>query len=84
MNMGHMYFSRRAALARMQASVNHRIHRVPPFSPDPSKLDPDTAALYQQLLKDYGPYANMLGAFLPRPPALRHLFSYLVASRRMA
>ncbi|WZB77422.1 hypothetical protein WJ972_20120 [Achromobacter insuavis] len=34
------------------------------LSPDPSKLDPDTAALYQQLLKDYGPYANMLGAFL--------------------
>ncbi|MCV6904086.1 MAG: carboxymuconolactone decarboxylase family protein [Achromobacter xylosoxidans] len=52
--------------------------------PDPRQLDPDTAALYQQLLKDYGPYANMLGAFLPRPPALKHLFSYLVASKKDA
>jgi len=50
--------------------------------PDPSQLDPATAALYQQLLQDYGPYANMLGAFLPRPPALQHIFSYLVASKR--
>ena len=49
---------------------------------DSTKLDPQTAALYQQLLQDYGPYANMLSAFLPRPPALQHLFSYLVASKQ--
>ncbi|SUV69872.1 uncharacterized peroxidase-related enzyme [Bordetella avium] len=56
---------------------------VPRLSvPDLSKLDPETVFLYQQLLRDYGPYGNMLSAFLPRPPALKHLFSYLVESKK--
>ncbi|MCD0503209.1 carboxymuconolactone decarboxylase family protein [Bordetella petrii] len=58
---------------------------MPRISPqDPSTLDPATVSLYNQLLQDYGPYSNMLGAFLPRPPALKHLFSYLVESRQDA
>lgn len=51
-------------------------------APDLHALDPDTRTLYDQLLQDYGPYSQMLSAFLPRPPALKHLFSYLVASRQ--
>ncbi|KAF1042764.1 carboxymuconolactone decarboxylase family protein [Xylophilus sp.] len=54
--------------------------RLAPF--DPSRLAPDTAALFDRLLKDYGPYANLLCAFAPRPPALEHLFSYLVQSKK--
>ncbi|MBO9352683.1 hypothetical protein GG851_01665 [Bordetella petrii] len=49
---------------------------------DPATLDPATAALLDGLLTEYGPYANMLNAFAPRPPALKHLFSYLVQSRK--
>ena len=43
--------------------------RLSPF--DPAKLDPATQTLFNQLLQDYGPYANMLSAFAPRPPSFR-------------
>lgn len=51
---------------------------------DPQSLAPDTRATYDQLLDSYGPYANLLGAFANRPPALEHLFGYLVASKKEA
>ncbi|WP_342065574.1 carboxymuconolactone decarboxylase family protein [Achromobacter kerstersii] len=55
---------------------------MPRLSPlNPATLDSNTATLFNQLLQDYGPYANMLSAFAPRPPALKHFFSYLVQSR---
>lgn len=47
-------------------------------------LAPDTAETFERLLKDYGPYASLLGAFAHRPPALEHLFGYLVQSKKDA
>lgn len=51
---------------------------------DLQALDIGTRATYEQLLDSYGPYANLLGAFANRPPALEHLFGYLVASKKDA
>ncbi len=51
---------------------------------DRSTLEPSTVATLDRLLQDYGPYASLLGAFAHRPPALEHLFGYLVQSKRDA
>jgi len=47
-------------------------------------LAPETGETFERLLKDYGPYASLLGAFAHRPPALEHLFGYLVQSKKDA
>ncbi|MFF7710837.1 carboxymuconolactone decarboxylase family protein [Pseudomonas sp. NPDC007930] len=50
----------------------------------PQQVAPATAGTLERLLQDYGPYASLLGAVAHRPPALEHLFAYLVQSRRDA
>lgn len=51
---------------------------------DRQNLAPTTVATFDHLLQDYGPYASLLGAFAHRPPALEHLFGYLVQSKKDA
>ncbi|MEZ1315050.1 carboxymuconolactone decarboxylase family protein [Pseudomonas fluorescens] len=51
---------------------------------DRQHLEPSTVNTLDRLLTDYGPYASLLGAFTHRPPALEHLFGYLVQSKRDA
>lgn len=53
-------------------------------APDRQSLAPSTRDTLDRLLVDYGPYASLLGAFTSRPPALEHLFGYLVQSKRDA
>lgn len=48
------------------------------------RLKPTTVDTLDRLLLDYGPYTSLLGAFAHRPPALEHLFGYLVQSKRDA
>jgi AhpD family alkylhydroperoxidase len=51
---------------------------------DRQHLEPSTVNTLDRLLTDYGPYASLLGVFAHRPPALEHLFGYLVQSKRDA
>lgn len=47
----------------------------------PSDLDGSARTVYERILAGYGPYRNMLSAFAHRPPALDHIFSYLLQSK---
>jgi AhpD family alkylhydroperoxidase len=51
---------------------------------DRQAMEPATLNTFDRLLKDYGPYASLLGAFANRPPALEHIFGYLVQSKKDA
>lgn len=47
----------------------------------PSDLNGDAKAVYERILAGYGPYRSMLSAFAHRPPALEHIFSFLLQSK---
>jgi len=47
----------------------------------PSDLSGEPRAVYERILEGYGPYRNMLSAFAHRPPALEHIFSFLLQSK---
>ena len=47
----------------------------------PSDLEGSARSVYERILDGYGPYRNMLSAFAHRPPALDHIFSYLLQSK---
>lgn len=48
---------------------------------EPSDLQGDASDVYSRILASYGPYHNLLRAFAHRPPALQHIFSYLLQSK---
>lgn len=48
----------------------------------PADLSGPASSVYATILGEYGPYGNMLAAFAHRPPALEHIFSYLLQSKR--
>lgn len=48
---------------------------------EPGDLDGSARSVYERILAGYGPYRNMLSAFAHRPPALDHIFSYLLQSK---
>lgn len=50
----------------------------------PADLSGSASSVYETILGEYGPYGNMLAAFAHRPPALEHIFSYLLQSKRDA
>lgn len=50
----------------------------------PDDLEGHASSIYSTILRDYGPYRNMLGVFAHRPPALEHIFSYLLQSKKDA
>lgn len=50
----------------------------------PTDLVEPASSVYGNILRDYGPYGNMLSVFAHRPPALEHIFSYLLQSKNDA
>src|SRR5690606_3360787 len=50
----------------------------------PADLASPASDIYKTILGEYGPYGNMLSVFAHRPPALEHIFSYLLQSKRDA
>jgi len=48
---------------------------------NPTDLQGSSRQVYERILDGYGPYRNMLSVFAHRPPALDHIFSYLLQSK---
>jgi AhpD family alkylhydroperoxidase len=48
---------------------------------NPTELQGSSRQVYERILDGYGPYRNMLSVFAHRPPALDHIFSYLLQSK---